>query len=68
MATGKVKFVNYRQRFAFIIPDDGGSDLYVKTKSAGERLPLLKKRDKVSYDVAADPRNGKAAAANLKKI
>jgi CspA family cold shock protein len=66
MAQGTVKFFNAQKGFGFIVQDDGGPDVFVHI-SAVERAGLtnLVEGQKVSFDVQADPRSGKSAAANL---
>src|SRR5215210_2502310 len=67
MATGTVKWFNETKGYGFIQPDQGGKDVFVHI-SAVERSGMrgLAEGQKVSYDVEADRRTGKEAAANLK--
>ncbi|WP_102958407.1 cold-shock protein [Mangrovicella endophytica] len=69
MATGTVKWFNSQKGFGFIAPDDGGADAFVHI-SAVERSGLTGLTDgqKVSYELVADRRSGKMAAANLRPI
>jgi len=69
MSNGTVKWFNATKGFGFIQPDDGGPDAFVHI-SAVERAGLsnLNEGQKVSYDVVADRRTGKASADNLKAI
>lgn len=66
MATGTVKFFNTQKGYGFIVQDDGGPDVFVHI-SAVERAGMysLNEGQKLSFDVQADPRSGKSAAANL---
>jgi CspA family cold shock protein len=66
MATGIVKFFNAQKGFGFIVQDNGGPDVFVHI-SAVERAGMhsLNEGQKLSFDVQADPRSGKSAAANL---
>lgn len=66
MATGTVKFFNAQKGFGFIVQDAGGPDVFVHI-SAVEAAGMhgLVEGQKVSYDVQADRRTGKSAAANL---
>ena len=66
MATGTVKFFNAQKGFGFIVQDGGGPDLYVHI-SAVERAGMsnLNEGQKLSFDIEADRKNGKSAAANL---
>ena len=66
MKTGTVKFYNTQKGFGFIQPDDGGKDVFVHAtalEAAGMRG--LIEGQKISFDVEADRRRGKEAAANL---
>jgi CspA family cold shock protein len=65
MATGTVKWFNATKGYGFIMPADGGKDVFVHitaVQTAG--LQGLNDGQKVSYDVVME--RGKAAAANLK--
>ena len=66
MATGTVKFFNAQKGFGFIVQDAGGPDVFVHI-SAVEAAGMhgLVEGQKVSYDIQADRRSGKSAAANL---
>lgn len=66
MQTGTVKFYNDQRGFGFIQPDDGGKDVFVHAtalEAAGMRG--LVEGQKLSFEVRADQRTGKQAAANL---
>ena len=68
MASGVVKFFNSEKGFGFIAPDDGGKDVFVHAtalEAAGMRG--LVEGQKISFDVEADRRSGKEAAANLQQ-
>ena len=69
MATGTVKFFNSQKGFGFIVQDGGGPDVFVHI-SAVERAGMsnLIEGQKLSFDVQADPRSGKSAAANLQAV
>jgi len=69
MATGTVKWFNAQKGFGFIQPDDGGADAFVHI-SAVERAGLndLREGQKVSYELVADRRTGKASADQLKAL
>ena len=69
MAQGTVKFFNAQKGFGFIVQDDGGPDVFVHI-SAVERAGMsnLAEGQKVSFDIQADPRSGKSAAANLQAV
>ena len=69
MATGTVKFFNAQKGFGFIVQDHGGPDVFVHI-AAVERAGMhnLNEGQKLSFDVQADPRSGKSAAANLQAV
>ena len=67
MPTGTVKFYNTNKGFGFIQPDDGSKDVFVHAtalEAAGMRG--LVEGQKISFDIQADRRSGKQAAANLR--
>jgi len=66
MAMGTVKWFNATKGFGFIMPSDGGKDVFVHiTAVQAAGLKGLNDGQKVSYDVAME--RGKAAATNLKQ-
>ena len=66
---GTVKFFNTERGYGFIKPDDGGRDVFVHI-TAVERAGMhnLNEGQKLSFEVQADPRSGKSAAANLQAV
>ncbi len=65
MAIGTVKWFNTTKGFGFIMPQDGGKDVFVHiTAVQAAGLRGLDENQKVSYDVVTE--RGKAAASNLK--
>ena len=67
MAIGKVKWFNATKGYGFIMPDDGGKEVFVHitaVQSAG--LKGLNDGQKVTYDVVME--RGKAAASNLRVV
>jgi CspA family cold shock protein len=65
MPVGTVKWFNATKGFGFIMPQDGGKDVFVHiTAVQGAGLKGLNDGQKVSYDVTME--RGKAAAVNLK--
>jgi CspA family cold shock protein len=61
-----VKFFNAQKGFGFIVQDGRGPDVFVHI-SAVERTSMsnLNEGQKLSFDVQANARSGKSAAANL---
>jgi CspA family cold shock protein len=69
LATGTVKFFNSQKGFGFIVQDGGGPDVFVHISAVEQAgMSNLNEGQKLSFDVQADQRSGKSAAANLKAI
>ena len=50
MAEGVVKFFNLEKNFGFIVPDDGGADVFVHANEVDG--PRLRFGDRVQFQVA----------------
>jgi cold shock protein len=69
LATGTVKFFNSQKGFGFIVQDGGGPDVFVHISAVEQAgMSNLNEGQKLSFDVQADQRSGKSAAANLKAV
>ncbi len=69
MATGTVKFFNSQKGFGFIVQDGGGPDVFVHISAVEQAgMSNLNEGQKLSFDVQADQRSGKSAAANLQTV
>lgn len=67
MAMGTVKWFNTTKGYGFIMPQDGGKDVFVHiTAVQAAGLKGLNDGQKVSYDVVME--RGKSAAANLRVV
>ncbi len=65
MAAGTVKWFNATKGYGFIMPQDGGKDVFVHiTAVQAAGLKGLDDGQKVSYEIVME--RGKAAATNLK--
>ena len=66
MAKGKVKWFNPDKGFGFIVPEDGGKDVFVHITALQEAgLQALKDDQPIEYDMV-EGRDGRASAGNLK--
>ena len=62
MSTGQVKWFNNAKGFGFILPDDGGDDLFAHYSSIGmEGYKTLKAGQLVSFDAVEGPKGLHAA-------
>ncbi len=65
MATGTVKWFNATKGFGFIVPQDGGKDVFVHiTAVQAAGLKGLNDGQAVTFEVTME--RGKAAATNLR--
>jgi CspA family cold shock protein len=65
MAIGTVKWFNATKGFGFIVPQDGGKDVFVHITAVQKAgMTGLNEGQKLSYEVAME--RGKAAAINLR--
>ena len=57
MSTGQVKWFNNAKGFGFILPDDGGDDLFAHYSAIGmDGYKTLKAGQLVSFDAAEGPK------------
>ena len=66
MPTGTVKWFNENKGWGFIVPDDGGDDVFVHYSAIGsEGFKTLKEGQQVDYELKLG-KNGKYQADNVK--
>jgi len=68
MPTGRVKFFNTDRGFGFILPDDGGPDVFVhvhEVETAG--MNTLVAGQLLAYDIGT-ARDGRSKAVNLRLL
>ncbi|MEI9901508.1 MAG: cold-shock protein [Hyphomicrobium sp.] len=69
MSTGTVKWFNSQKGFGFIQPEGAEKDVFVHISTVERAgLDTLTEGQKVSFDIVADRRTGKAAAENLRAV
>tara|TARA_B100001250_G_scaffold320007_1_gene282870 strand:- start:1386 stop:1673 length:288 start_codon:yes stop_codon:yes gene_type:complete len=62
MSTGQVKWFNNAKGFGFILPDEGGDDLFAHYSAIGmEGYKTLKAGQQVTFDVIEGPKGLHAA-------
>ena len=65
MPTGKVKWFDNKKGFGFIIPDDGGEDVFVHHSGVvSEGFKTLQENQSVEYDIGED--KNRPCAINVK--
>jgi len=65
MPTGRVKWFDTRQGYGYIIPDEGGPDLFVH-HSEVKCEPPIDEADRVQYDVRTSPKG--PIALNVRRV
>lgn len=66
-STGTVKWYNSQKRFGFIVPDEGGKDIFVHATALEEvGIHTLDEGQRVQYDLADN--RGRMTAVNIKFV
>ena len=67
MPTGTVKWFNQAKGYGFLVPDEGGQDVFVHVSAIEQAgLSSLTDGQKISYKVVSNPRGEKAV--DLQKL
>ena len=67
MSTGRISHYDEARGFGFIIPDEGGADVFVHANYI-VNADFLRKDQMVSFEVVNDDRRGKRRADNVRVI
>ena len=65
MATGTVKWFSDDKGFGFIVPDDGGKDLFVHRSNIEAAGQTLQDNQKVEFEVGQGRKGPEATAVRL---
>lgn len=63
MATGTVKWFSDEKGFGFIVPDDGGKDLFIHRSNVETNSQTLKDGEKVTFEVGQGRKGPEALQA-----
>ena len=64
-----MKFFGDKGSWGFIVPDNGGSDLFVHISAVGAAgLRKFEAGERIEYEIEIDERSKRPCAANLKMI
>ncbi|NJR13251.1 MAG: cold-shock protein [Phyllobacteriaceae bacterium] len=67
MMKGTVKWFNETKGYGFIKPDAGGADVFVHISALQKSgMKTLPENERVSYEIAVDPKRGKSSAVNIR--
>jgi CspA family cold shock protein len=66
-STGRVSHYDEGRGFGFIIPDDGGTDVFMHANYLAN-VDTLKKDQRVSFEVVNDDRRGKPRADKVRVL
>ena len=62
MTVGTVKFFNDKKGYGFVVPDDGGANVFVHSSALeASGLRTLQEGQRISFDIQPDTRGSKAA-------
>jgi CspA family cold shock protein len=66
MTTGTVKWFSVARKFGFIVPDDGGKDVFVHMSAlATAKIPYLDDGTRISFDLLESANKRSAVNLNL---
>ena len=64
MPTGKIKMFNEDKGFGFIVPDDGGVDVFFHVSALREGDEITQGKI-VTFEMGVDPKSGKTMAVSV---
>ena len=64
MPTGKIKMFNEAKGFGFIVPDDGGADVFFHVSALRDGDDIAKDKN-VTFEMGVDPKSGKPKAVSV---
>jgi cold shock protein len=67
MPIGKISHYDEARGFGFIIPDDGGADVFVHANNL-TNADALKKDQRVEFEIVTDEKRGKLRADRVRVI
>ncbi|MBL4785363.1 MAG: cold-shock protein [Cohaesibacteraceae bacterium] len=69
MPTGTVKWFNETKGYGFIVPEEGGNDIFVHIRAIQRSgLELLTENQIVEFDLVTNKRSGKSEAGTINVV
>jgi CspA family cold shock protein len=68
LATGKVKVWFEQRGFGFVVPHEGGEDVFCHIKNVAGKLPALTQGQRVQFREAVSPKSGRTEAKDVEVI
>jgi CspA family cold shock protein len=65
MAKGKIKAWKDERGFGFIVPDDGGTDIFFHVTEVADDAGDIAVGREVKFEIGKDPKTGRSKAVNV---